>query len=100
MCIHPMQDKVNDIRAAAKDVVDELGASIDSGVDARKAFRKFRGELLRVYELYRDLAGNAQNDSEKAMLDALLSDLESDSRSAHEKHGYTYASLEELAELQ
>ena len=100
MCIHPMQDKVNDIRAAAKEVVDELGASIDGGVDTRKAFRKFRGELLRVYGLYRDLVGKAQNDSEKAMLDSLLSDLESDSRSAHEKHGYTYASLEELAELQ
>lgn len=100
MCINPMQDKVNDIRAAAKEVVDELGASIDAGVDGKKAFRKFRGELLRVYGLYRDLEGKAQNDSERTMLDALLADLENDSRSAHEKHGYTYASLEELAELQ
>jgi len=100
MCINPMQDKVNDIRAAAKEVLDELGASIDGGVDGRKAFRKFRAELLRVYGLYRELSVKAQNDSETAMLDALLTDLEKSSRAAHEKHGYTYASLEELAELQ
>ena len=100
MCINPMQDKVNDIRAAAKEVFDELNDSIGSGVDAKKAFRKFRAELLRVYGLYRDLAGKAQNDNERAMLDSLLADLENDSRGAHEKNGYTYASLEELAELQ
>ena len=100
MCINPMQDKVNDIRAAAKEVFDELNDSIGSGVDAKKAFRKFRAELLRVYGLYRDLAGKAQNDNERAMLESLLADLENDSRGAHEKNGYTYASLEELAELQ
>ena len=100
MCINPMQDKVNDIRATAKEVFDELNASIDSGVDGKKAFRKFRAELLRVYGLYRDLADKAQSDNEKAMLDTLLADLENGSRSAHEKNGYTYASLEELAALQ
>ena len=34
------------------------------------------------------------------MLRELLDDLEKDSRGAHEKNGYTYATLEELAELQ
>ena len=100
MCINPMQDKVNDIRAAAKEVTEELAVSIAAGVDSKKAFRKFRTELLRVYGLYSALAGKAQNDGEKAMLDALLADLENASRTAHEKHGYTYARLEELAELQ
>ena len=100
MCINPMQDKVNDIRAAAKEVVDELNESISAGVDGKKAFRKFRSELLRVYGLFCELKQKAQSDSEKAMLEALLSDLEKDSRVAHEKNGYTYASLEELAELQ
>lgn len=100
MCINPMQDKVNDIRAAANEIFDELNASVDSGVESRKAFRKFRSELLRVYGLYTDLSGKAQGDSEKAMLDALLAELEKISRGAHEKYGFTYAALEELAGLQ
>ncbi len=100
MCINPMQDKVNDIRAAAKEIFDELNTSVDGGVESRKAFRKFRSELLRVYGLYTELSGKAQSDGEKAMLDALLEELETSSRSAHEKYGFTYAALEELAGLQ
>ena len=100
LCINPMQDKVNDIRAAAKEVLEELHASANAGVDTRKAFRKFRGEMLRVYRLYLQLADKTQNDSEKAMLDTLLHDLEHDSRMAHEQNGYTYATMQELAELQ
>lgn len=100
MCIDPIQGKIDDIRAMEKEVLDELNASIDSGANARKAFRKFRGELLRVYGLYTELNDKAQSDSERGMLSSLLNELERDSRSAHEKYGYTYASLAELAALQ
>ena len=99
MCLNPLQDKANDIRAAAKEVQDELEASAAAGVDMKKAFRKYRTELVRVYLLYRELAGKAQTDSDKAMLGDLLNDLERGSRAAHDKNGYTYASLEELASL-
>lgn len=99
MCVNPMQDKVNDIRAVAKEIIDELNASADAGVEPRKAFRKFRTEIVRVYGLYADLAAKAQSDGEKAMLASLLSDLENESRIAHEKYGYTYTPLRELAEL-
>ena len=100
MCLNPLQDKVNDIRAAAREVQEELDASAGAGVDMKKAFRKYRAELVRVYRLYRELTEKAQSDSDRAMLAALLEDMEKDSRAAHEKNGYTYASLEELAELQ
>ena len=100
MCLNPLQDKANDIRAAAKEVQDELETAADAGVDMKKAFRKFRSEMVRVYLLYRELVGKAQTDSDKAMLAELLNDLEKSSRSAHERNGYTYASLEELASLQ
>ncbi len=100
MCINPLQDKVNDIRAAAKDVSDELNSAVSSGIDSKKAFRKFRNELVRVYGLFTELSAKAESDSERAMLDTLLSDLENDSRIAHDKHGYTYATLAELSELQ
>ena len=100
MCVNPMQDKVNDIRAAAKEIIDELNAAKDAGIEPKKAFRKFRAELLRIYQLYTDLAAKAQGSNEKTMLDNLLADLENESRIAHEKNGFTYLSLKELAELQ
>lgn len=100
MCVNPMQDKVNEIRAMAEGVFDELETSSQNGVDGHKAFRKFRGELIRVYGLYKELRDKAQNDSERAMLDELLADIERSSKSAHEKSGFTYAGLDELASLQ
>ena len=100
MCVNPMQDKVNDLRAMAQDVVDELNASTDAGVEPIKAFRKFRTEMVRVYKFYADLAQKAQGANEQAMLDALLADMENASRIAHEKNGFTPSPLKELAELQ
>ena len=100
MCVNPMQDKVNDLRAMAQGVVDELNASTDAGVEPIKAFRKFRTEMVRVYKLYADLAQKAQGANERAMLDALLADMENASRIAHEKNGFTPSPLKELAELQ
>ena len=100
MCVNPMQDKVNDLRAMAQGVVDELNASTDAGVEPIKAFRKFRTEMVRVYKLYAELAQKAQGANEQAMLDALLADMENASRIAHEKNGFTPSPLKELAELQ
>ena len=100
MCVNPMQDKVNDLRAMAQSVVDELNASTDAGVEPIKAFRKFRTEMVRVYKLYADLAKKAQGANEQTMLDALLADMENASRIAHEKNGFTPSPLKELAELQ
>ena len=100
MCLNPLQDKVNDIRAMAKEIQEELEAAATGGVETRKAFRKYRGELLRVYRLYRELETKAESDSDKAMLKDLLEDLERNSRAAHEKSGFTYATLNELEALQ
>lgn len=100
MCLNPLQDKVNDIRAMAKEIQDELETAAADGVETRKAFRKYRGEMLRVYRLYLELERKTETDSDKAMLKDLLEELERNSRSAHEKSGFTYARLEELVELQ
>ncbi len=99
MCVNPMQDKVNDLWAMARECADELNASADNGIEPRKAFRKFRTELVRVYGLYAALAAKAQADSEKQLLDKLLDDMENLSRSAHEKYGFTPTPLKELAEF-
>ena len=100
MCANPLQAKINDIRMAAKEIRQEMDDSEEAGVNPAKAFRKYRSELLRVYRLYTELLSKAQTDSEKAMMGALLDEIEKDSRAAHEGHGYTYATMKELAELQ
>ena len=43
---------------------------------------------------------NAASDSEKALTDGLLSELERISKAAHEAIGFTYTPLEQLAALQ
>lgn len=99
MCLDPIQDKANDIRATAKEVVDDFNDATGNGVDGRKALRKFRDEMVKIYGLYTELNNKAQTDSDKAIMAALLEDLENESRKAHEAVGYTYAPLEELANL-
>ena len=99
MCVNPMQDKVNDLWAMARECADELNASADNGIEPRKAFRKFRTELVRVFSMYTELESKAQGDGEKQMLEKLLLDMENLSRGAHEKYGFTPMPLKELAEL-
>ena len=100
MCANPLQAKINDIRMTAKEIRQEMDDSEEAGVNPAKAFRKFRSELLRIYRLYTDLSAKAQTDTEKSMMSGLLDEIERDSRAAHENHGYTYATMKELAELQ
>lgn len=64
------------------------------------ALRKFRGELVRLYQMQAEMAANAGSDSERALTDGLLSELERISKAAHESIGFTYTPLEQLAVLQ
>ncbi len=103
MCVNPMQDKVNNLRAMALDVQAEFDANrADAGKPnaGSKALIKLRGELVRLYGEHRKLAAAAQSDAEKALTDRLLIDMEQINRKAHEAVGFTYAPLEQLAALQ
>ena len=103
MCVNPMQDKVNSIRAMAMDVQAEFDANrADAGKPnaGSKALIKLRGELVRLYNEQQKLAASAQSDGEKALTDGLLADMEQISRKAHETVGFTYTPLEQLAALQ
>ena len=103
MCVNPMQDKVNSVRAMALDVQAEFDANrADTGKPnaGSKALIKLRGELVRLYGEQQKLAVNAQSDAENALTDALLSDMEQISKQAHETVGFTYTPLEQLAALQ
>ena len=103
MCVNPMQDKVNDIRAMAVEARDEYEAARSdqnrSG-SANKALIKLRGELLRLFEMQKKLEAEAQTDIERALTAELLRDMEQISKKAHEAVGFTYIPLEQLAALQ
>ncbi len=103
MCVNPMQDKVNNVRAMALDVQTEFEAAAadQSKPNAgSKALIKLRGELIRLYGTQQQLATSAQSDAEKALTDGLLADMEQISKKAHEAVGFTYTPLEQLAALQ
>ena len=99
MCLNPLKDKIDQIRAVAKETQDEYDASAQNGVDLKKALRKYRKEMVRVYKLYCELTTKVQGDSDKAMLDELLNELEAGGRAAHEKSGFTYSSWKQISEL-
>lgn len=87
-CINPMQEKVNDVREMALDSQAGFEEACGDGSRAdlaRKAFIKLRGELVRLYQKQCELRTSAQSDSETALMDGLLNDLEDISRRAHEK---------------
>lgn len=102
LCVNPMQDKVNDIRGMALESQEEFDAALGDGSKAdtaRKAFIKLRGELTHLYQMQCSLRTAAQSDSEIALVDDLLADLEKISRKAHEQTHFTYTTLEEITAL-
>ena len=102
LCINPMQEKVNGIREMALDSQAEFTQACGDSSRAdlsRKAFIKLRGELIRLYQKQCELHAAAQSDSETALADSLLADLEDISRKAHEQTGFTYTPLSEIAAL-
>ena len=103
MCVNPMLDKVNDIRAMAMEARDEYEAArSDQGKSnaANKALIKLRGELLRLFGMQQKLEAEAQSDNERTLTAELLQDMEQISRQAHEAVGFTYIPLDQLAALQ
>lgn len=103
MCVNPMQDKVNSLRAMAVEAQEEFDAARQDTSKPKagsKALLKLRGELVRLYGMQQDLAASVQSDSERVLTDGLLADLEQISRQAHETINFTYTPLDQLAALQ
>ena len=103
LCVNPMQDKVNDVRAMAAESEAEFNTERSGTEQARSGSRaliKLRGELVRLYARQQELDAAAESDAEKAMTAELLNDLEKISRTAAEAVNFTYMPLNELAALQ
>lgn len=103
LCLNPLQDKADTIRAMALEVqqaFDEARADADRPSAASKALIKLRSECVRLYQMQQELAGQAQTAQETELVMALLEDLEQISRKAHEAVGFTPAPLAQLSALQ
>ena len=93
LCVNPMQEKVSDLLAMAQDAKDGFDSACGAAENVRTkqaALRKFRGELVRLYQMQTEMAVNVGSDSEKALTDGLLFELERISKAAHEAIGFTY----------
>ena len=102
MCVNPMQDKVDNIRAMAMEAHTEFDTDRndpDKKNAAIKAFTKLRGELVRLYGMQQNLAAAAQGNNESALVATLLDELEQISRQAHDAVSFTYVPLEQIAVL-
>ena len=95
LCVNPMQEKMREIETMAKDTFDDFIANIEN----RNAMKKFRGEMIRIFDMVQEHSSKAVNDDEKRIVAAALDSLEEYSRIAHEKTIFTYAPLAELKEL-
>jgi len=95
LCVNPIQDKLLEIESIAKDTFDDFIASKDN----KNAMKKFRGEMVRIYDMTLEQMSKAASDSETHMVQMTLESLERYSKSAHEKTIFTYAPLAELKEL-
>ncbi len=100
MCVNPMQDKVNSIRAMALEAQGEFDAAVQEPGMSVKALQKLRGELVRLYRMRQDLDNAVQSDSERALTDGLLEDLEQINRQASGAINFTCLPLNELAVMQ
>lgn len=103
MCINPLQDKVNNISAMAAEAKEDFDAAVadaEKPTAGSKALIKLRGELVRLYQMQKEVEAAAQTDAEKTLAAQLLSNLEDVSRKAHETVGFTYAPLSQLEALQ
>ena len=103
MCVNPMKDKVDSIRAMAAEVrqqFEDVRDDKDKPGTVNKALVKLRGELVRLYHQQQALSKSAQSANEEGLTAALLSDLEQINKTAHESVGFSYMPLDQLAALQ
>lgn len=97
MCNDPLKDRLDGILTAALEGYQEFQDAADA--PAARRIGKLRDEYMRLYENLEQMRSSAQNDGERAKIDACLTDLEQHSKTAHEKIQFSYVPLRELYAL-
>lgn len=97
MCNDPLKDRLDGILTAALEGYQEFQDAADA--PAARRIGKLRDEYMRLYENLEQMRSSAQNDGERAKIDACLNDLEQHSKTAHEEIRFSYVPLRELYAL-
>jgi MoxR-like ATPase len=96
MCENPLSSKISNIIAMAGDSYGDLKENAEN----KRAFVKFRGEMLKLYNDLDNLKGHDLNEADNEAIEKAVEALENISRAAHGENSYTYAPLSELKQLQ
>ena len=97
VCENPLGERIDGLRAMTLESHDAFRQDFDAvGV---KAIRKFREDMLTIYQQFTDLQKEARTDADSRSLEELLSFLEEKNRSASDLVGFTYVPLAEMAQL-
>lgn len=102
MCVNPMENKVNNIRAMALEAHTEFDATRNDPAKKNadiKALNKLRGDLTQLYEMQQALASAAQDNNERNLTAKLLTELEQICEQAHNALGFTPVPLNQVAAL-
>lgn len=97
LCENPLAARISDLRKMIVDAADQFESG--RGGNAVRALKGFRTQAVEIYSKISSLSGYAQNDTEKAQVDALRVELERFSQKAHAAANLTYIPLDELASL-
>lgn len=97
MCSDPLQDRLDNILATARESCQEFRDS--SGAAPARRIGKLRDEFLVLYAELERLTADASGDTEREKIEACLTELESYSQQAHAEIGFAYAPLSELYAL-
>lgn len=97
ICENPLGEKIDSLRAMALEAYESFEQDY-AGVGVR-AIRKFREDLLTVYQQFTVIQGEAHNDADSDRLNELLRFLEELNRKSSDTVGFTYVPLPEMAQL-
>lgn len=97
VCENPMKERLDNLRTMALESWDAFEQDRDAvGV---KAIRKFREDMLTIYQQFTAIQNEARTDADSRSLEELLSFLEEKNRSASGAVGFTHVPLPEMAQL-
>lgn len=97
VCENPLGERIDNLRAMALECYDAFQK--DHRTAGVKALRKFREDMLTIYQQFAALQKEARTDADNRSLEELLAFLEDKNRSAIDTIGFTYVPLSEMAQL-
>ena len=97
ICENPLGERLDSLRAMTLEAYEAFQQDYNSvGV---KAIRKFREDLLVIYQQFTGLQGESRTDGDASRLSELLDLLEEKNKAASDAAHFTYVPLSEMAQL-